>query len=146
MNDGTYEMTTSTQAGPIGMIVWLVMIAIYLYFAFMQYKIAQNCSCKDNAWWSFIPIMNTVLLVKMSGKPMWWFLMLLVPMVNIIAFFVLWVAVAKNCGQSAVWGVMTMIPPISFVAFYILAYKNKPLSYPTGPYQYTQPRTPQQVV
>ena len=139
-------MDPSTGAGPSGYIaafMWVALIAVYLYFAFMQYKMAANKTGNaDMAWFAFIPILNTVLLIKMADKPMWWFLLLLVPIVNVIAFFILWMEAAKACSQSPAWGFLMLIPPLSFVAAFILAYGSRPVVYPDAPSETKRPQTP----
>jgi hypothetical protein len=128
-DDAFAQQSVSAQgAGAIGLFMWVIMIALYVYFAFMQFKIASNKTGNaDIAWFAFIPILNTILLIKMAAKPMWWFILLLVPFINVICFFILWIEVAKICGQSPVWGFLTMIPPISFVSVFILAYGSRPV-------------------
>lgn len=132
--------------GILGAFGWFIALAIIAYFMYMQYRIAHKTGQSDTAWWSFIPILNTLLLVRMAGKPVWWFFLLLVPIVNVVVAFMLWIAVAKNVGQSAFWGVLMMIPPISLVAMYVLAYGSRPHAYPESPpVPPIKPKTPQQV-
>jgi len=145
MYDGGSTVTTTSSPGIFGAIFWLIFIAAYLYFAYMQYKIAIKCGYKESAWWSFIPIMNTILLIKMAGKPIWWFFLLLVPLVNVILFFVLWIAVAKNIGQPAVWGFCVGLPLINFIAIAILAYSGPNRNYAIDPNQTPRQRTLQNV-
>ena len=40
-------------------------------------------------WACIIPIYNLIVLLEIVGKPVWWFLLLLVPCVNIV--FYVWV-------------------------------------------------------
>ena len=69
----------------LGAMFWFIMIGFYLFFSFTVYKIAQKCNCRDEAWWAFIPILSAFLLIKMADKPIWWFFLCLVPIVNIFA-------------------------------------------------------------
>lgn len=124
----------------IGAFGWFVILAIYLYFAFMHYKMAQKSNQCDIAWWAFVPILNTVLLIKMAEKPMWWFLLLLVPLVNVFCFFKLWMDAARAVGQSPVWGFLVLIPVINFVAMFVLAFGGG-ASY-TYPNESVPPTTP----
>jgi len=132
--------------GILGAFGWLIALAIMAYFMYMQYRIAHKTGQSDTAWWSFIPVLNTLLLVRMADKPIWWFFLLLIPIVNVVVAFMLWIAVAKNAGQSAFWGVLMMIPPISLVAMFVLAYGSRPYAYPDSPpAPPTKSKTPQQV-
>lgn len=51
-------------------------------------------------WAAIIPIYNIIVLLEIVGKPLWWFLLLLVPCVNII--FAVWMLnlLSKSFGQS----------------------------------------------
>ena len=121
--DFAYSTEPSGGAMMLGAFGWFVLLAIGIYFAYMMYRIAAvRTGNADIAWWAFIPILNTILLIKMADKPMWWFFLLLVPFVNIIAFFALWISVAQNCGQSPIWGFLVLIPFINLVAIFVLAY------------------------
>lgn len=134
----------SYNGGGIGAVTWLVILAAYLYFAYALFKIAQKTGYSGNAWWAFIPILNTLLLVKMAGRPLYWFLFCLVPFVNIIIFAVLWIDVAKACSQSPVWGFLTILPFINFISIGILAFSAMvpPSQFPPSK---TGPREPQRV-
>ena len=131
-----------------GFMFLLVCFALYFYLAFSQFKMAQKCGHSDSAWWSFIPILNTILIWKMSGKEWYWFVFFLVPIVNVIAFFIVWAEVAKNLGHSAFWGAMVMIPGINFVALYILAFtegENRRFQTPPPSQSFNKPQTPTHV-
>lgn len=125
-----------------GAIGWFIILAVYVYFSFAMFKIAQRTGHEDKAWWAWIPIFNTFLLLKMAGKPNWWFFLLLVPIVNIVCFFILWMETAKACGKPAYWGVLAMLPFIQVVAIGVLAFSSSSGPAPSFP---SQPRQPQKV-
>ena len=118
-----------------GAFLWIFFAAFYLFFAYAQYCIAKKCSHETQAWWGFIPILNVFLLLKCAGREWYWFLFLLVPIVNIVAAVILWVDIAKAVGKHPIWGVLTLIPFINFVAVGVLAFSALPP-------RYTPPRTP----
>lgn len=142
-------MYQQSSGDPVfGLIGFAVIIAFYLYFSFAQYKLAQRLGCYNNAWWSFIPILNSLLLCQMGGKPMWWFLLMLVPLVNIYVFAVLWIEVAKGVGKSGFLGFCTLLPFINIVTIGILAFtggsNNRQSPFPPKSPSQT-PRQPQSV-
>ncbi|MHC4501645.1 MAG: DUF5684 domain-containing protein [Planctomycetota bacterium] len=102
----------------------LIIVGVYLYLAITMAKMARKVGQSNYAWWAYIPILNTVLLCKMAYKPMWWFLLCLVPLVNIVVFAMLWIEVAKGCKQSPVWGVMVLVPFINLIALGLLAFSS----------------------
>lgn len=140
------ESLDPTVVASFGLLFWAVFLGVYLFFAYTQYKIAQKCNCEDSAWWSFIPVMNAFLLLKMAEKPYWWFLLFLVPLVNIFAVFSVWINVAKNAGHSAIWGVLAVIPILNLFAVAQIAFTGKqPVSYNQVPSTPTEHRSPTHV-
>ncbi len=85
--DYAYSSASSTGDTFMTAFGWFVFLALYLYFSFMMYKMAQKTGQADNAWFAFIPILNTVLLVQMAEKPLYWLLFLFIPIVNVFIFF-----------------------------------------------------------
>lgn len=127
-----------------GAVEFLVILAIYFYFTFAQYKIAQKLG-HSSPWWAFIPIINTFQLIQMARKEWYWFLFLFIPVVNVVCFAILWMEVAKYCRMSPVWGIATLVPFINFVSIGLMAFSNAspPSSFP--PPDHTRPREPEQV-
>ncbi len=148
-NYGAYGADSGGVGGTevIGTMSLVIMGLILFYIMFMQYKIAHKTGQSDTAWWAFIPIANTFLLLKMAEKPTHWFLFLLIPIANVFFFFKLWIDVARNCGQSGVWGFLVMIPFLNFLALFVLAMSSRPYEYPEDsfPPPSDRPKQPQQV-
>jgi uncharacterized membrane protein YhaH (DUF805 family) len=114
--------------------------------SYAQFKLAQKVGCSNNAWWSFIPILNSLLLLQMARKPMWWFLLMLVPLVNIVIFAILWIDVAKAVGKSGFLGFCTLVPVVNLVTVGILAFTGSDnREGPFPPKSPSQPRQPQSV-
>ena len=125
----------------VGMLFLLFVATIYLYWSFAQFKLAKKLGCHNNAWWSFIPILQALLLCEMGHKPMWWFLLFLVPVVNIVAGAIVWMNIAKGVGHSAIVGILTLIPPITLVTVGILAFSGSSAPSPMPP-THEKPRQP----
>jgi Family of unknown function (DUF5684) len=56
-------------------------------------------------WASLVPIYNTIVLLEIIGKPVWWFLLLMIPCVNIIIAFIVCIELAKSFGKEAGFGI-----------------------------------------
>ncbi len=48
------------------------------------------------AWEAFVPVYNAVVLMKIINRPVWWVILLFLPVVNLIMFMVLWVEVLRS--------------------------------------------------
>ena len=125
MYEAGYDGGMGSVGAGLGAFFWIILVALYLYFAFTQYKIAHKCGCHDSAWWAWVPIMNTFLLIKMAQKEWWWFVLCLVPIVNIVVFAMLWIQVAKLAGHAPIWGVLVLLPVINFVAIGVMAFTGE---------------------
>jgi len=119
-----YETAYAGDSG--GGFILFVRIALYLYFlyfAYTQYKIAQKVG-HEAAWWAWVPILNFYQQVQMAGKEWYWFLLYLVPLVNIFAFAAIWMGIALNCRKPAAWGIMAIVPFLNLIAWGYLAFSR----------------------
>ena len=98
-----------------------VIIILYLFFAGCLYKIAKRTKT-ENAFLSFIPLGNLYIMTEIAQKPVWWIVLLLIPIVNIIASILVWVKICKRMGRPAWWVVLLLIPVVNFVGFGLLAF------------------------
>ncbi|MDF7822962.1 DUF5684 domain-containing protein [Pontiellaceae bacterium B12227] len=51
-------------------------------------------------WAAIVPIYNTCVLCDIGGKPMWWVLLMFIPIVNIVVSILVVIGVAKNFGRG----------------------------------------------
>ena len=107
MYDPNYSY--SSDAGAIAWTTWFVAIAVYVYFALVQYRIAQKVGLAGQAWWAFVPILNIFLMIKCAGRPLYWFVFMLVPVVNLVVTIMMWMDIAKAVGKPPVWGILTIV-------------------------------------
>jgi hypothetical protein len=89
-----------------------VSIVLYLYFSFCLFIIAKKTGNLDNAILAWLPIINIILLIQIAKKPIWWILLLLVPLVNIIIYVIIWMKIAEARGKPSWLGVLFIIPVI----------------------------------
>ncbi len=98
-------------------------LVIYLYFALCIYKIAQKCNV-EMAWLAWIPIVQVIPLLQAGGKPIWWILILLIPIVNIVIGIIVWMAVAERRGKPSWLGILMIVPLVNFVIPGYLAFTD----------------------
>jgi hypothetical protein len=51
-------------------------------------------------WAAIIPIYNTIVLLQIAGKPVWWFLLFFIPIVNIVIAVMVMIGIAKAFGKG----------------------------------------------
>ncbi len=124
---------------------WASTALTYLYFSYCLYKTARNCGVHHNAWWAFVPFWQLLLTLQLADMPAWHVLIFFVPAVNIVAFAVSSVRIARRCGLSTGWGIMTVIPVLNLLAMFKLAAARPARSFFSLPSEIIQSRTPQNV-
>jgi hypothetical protein len=87
----------------------LVVVAVYVYTALAVQTIAEKTNT-ENPWLAWIPIANIILLLNIAKKPVWWIVLCLIPLVNIIIFIMVWMAVAEARGKPGWVGVLLIVP------------------------------------
>jgi len=107
----------------------LVTLAIVLLMVASMWKVFEKAG--EPGWAAIIPLYNIVVLLKIAGKPAWWFLLYLVPLVNLVVAIIVTVSLAKNFGKSAgfAFGLLLLAP----VFFPVLAWgdsRYQPTSMP----------------
>ena len=56
-------------------------------------------------WASIIPIYNIYVWCKIVGRPWWWILLMLIPLVNFIICIILCIDLAKSFGKGVGFGI-----------------------------------------
>ena len=85
------------------------MLSIVFFLAVAVFIIAGLWKTFEKAgqprWAAIIPIYNLFILMKIAGKPVWWVVLMLIPIVSIIVAILVSIDVAKNFGKSTGFGV-----------------------------------------
>jgi hypothetical protein len=102
---------------------WILTIGGYLYVSYCLYVMAQKTG-EDNAWFAFIPILDLVLLLSIADKPIWWIVLFLIPLVNIVFVVLVWMAVAGRMGKPSWLGLLILIPLVNLGIIGYLAFSN----------------------
>ncbi len=71
-------------------------------------------------WAAIIPIYNAVVLLEIAGKPTWWVILYLVPIVSLVIAIIVSIAVAENFGKSTGFGIGLAF--LGFIFFPILGF------------------------
>src|SRR5947208_8757422 len=98
-------------------------VAVYVYMALDLQTIA-NKTKTENSWLAWIPIANLILMLNIAKKPMWWLILFLVPIVNIVIAIMVWMAVAEARGKPSWWGILTIVPVANLIVPGVLAWST----------------------
>ena len=98
-------------------------IVAYVYVAYSLMTIANKTEVA-NSWMAWVPILNVILMLKVAGKPLWWILLFLIPLVNIIIGIIIWMRIAEARNKPGWWGILLIIPVVNIVVLGLIAFKD----------------------
>jgi hypothetical protein len=116
----TQVATTTTEVNPVPIVI--AGLIGYLIGGFAVYGSFKKAG--EPAWQAFIPIWNTVVMLKIAGKPLWWIVLLIVPVVGLVVMVLAFHGLSTAFGHGAGFTVGLVLLPIVF--YYILSYDSNP--------------------
>ena len=99
------------------LIVWCAVIVFYLA---AMWKVFTKAG--QPGWASIIPIYNMVVLCQIAGKPVWWVLLMLIPVVNIVIAIMVWHGVSTSFGKGVGFTIGLVLLSVIFIP--ILAWSD----------------------
>jgi len=109
--------------GGVMMVVLVIGLAAYVYIALAVQTIA-NKTHTENAWMAWIPIIHYLLMVNIAKKPIWWFILCLIPLVNIVILIIVWMGMAEARGKPSWWGILLIVPLVGIIVPGYLAWAD----------------------
>jgi len=103
---------------------FLLFLAIgYIYMALALMTIAKKTNT-ENGWLAWIPIANIILMLNIAKKPIWWIILFLIPLVNIVIAVMVWMGIAEARQKPSWWGILIIIPVINIIVPGYLAWAD----------------------
>jgi hypothetical protein len=136
------DVAVTTTSVDTGAIFTAVLISSLIGYALAVIPIwAIFVKAGEPGWQALIPIWNTIVLLKIVGKPVWWIVLFLIPIVNIVFLVLTMHALSLSFGHGAGFTVGLIF--LSLIFYYILAfdssryqgaagYAGAPVSYATA--------------
>jgi hypothetical protein len=95
-----------------------LVILLVIYLAVIVFEIAAvwKIFVKANqpGWGAIIPFYNFYLMCKIVGRPGWWLVLLLIPIVNIVISLIVAIDLAKSFSKGSGFGVGLWLVGIVF--------------------------------
>jgi hypothetical protein len=120
------DQASGAQAAVLGAVLLVslvVAIAAYVYFALALKTIAEKTNT-ENPWWAWIPIVQVVLMLNIARKPVWWIVLMFVPIVNIVIALIVWMAIAEARHKPNWWGILMIVPVANLIVPGYLAWSD----------------------
>jgi len=89
----SYNYETMSDSALLALLI-LIVIAIVAYW-----KVYTKAD--QPGWAVIVPIYNYVVLLRIIGRPLWWIILLFIPLVNVVIVLVMLNDLAKSFGQSS---------------------------------------------
>jgi hypothetical protein len=89
--------TNSSPSLVIGLVALVLdVIAFWMIFA----------KAGRPGWAAIIPFYNLYTMCKVAGRPGWWWILFLIPFVNIVVAFIVYIDIAKAFGKGTGFGIL----------------------------------------
>lgn len=112
----------------LGATFWIVWCAVVVFYLAAMWKVFTKAG--QPGWAAIIPIYNAIVLLQIAGKPIWWILLFLIPVVNIVVAVMMWHAVSTNFGKGV--GFTLGLIFLGFIFIPILAWSDAQYLGPSG--------------
>jgi len=122
---GASAQDNHSVAATSGLFVLFLVLAAaaYIYTALAMQTIAEKTNT-ENSWMAWVPIVNIILLLNIAKKPMWWILLLFIPLVNAVVIIMVWMAVAEARNKPSWWGILLIVPLVGMIVPGYLAWSD----------------------
>lgn len=96
---------------------------VYVYISLALMTIASKTNT-PNGWLAWIPIVNIILMLNIAQKPVWWIILLLIPLVNIVIAILVWMGIAEARHKPNWWGILMIVPVVGLIVPGYLAWAD----------------------
>lgn len=99
-------------------IVSLIQLAIFVVIIVGMWKVFVKAG--HPGWASLIPFYNLYILTQIAGRPWWWLLLFLIPLVNIVIAIILSIDIARKFGKGVGFAIGMVF--LGFIFYPILGF------------------------
>ena len=96
----------------VSVIFGILVIAVCVAMIAGMWKVFVKAG--QPGWGCLVPIYNVILLLGMAGKPTWWIVLFLIPLVSLVAAVLVSIEIAKKFGQGTGYGLGLAFLPMFF--------------------------------
>lgn len=109
--DPQFAMEQSHAGSPLPALI--VMGIIGIFFVAVMWKVFTKAG--EPGWAAIVPLYNLYVLLKIAGKPAWWMLLFLVPVVSLVISILVAISIAQRFGKGTGFGLgLAFLGPIFY--------------------------------
>lgn len=97
---------------------FVVQLAFLAFFLWVFWKIFEKAG--KPGWAALIPIYNIIVMLEIVGRPIWWIVLLFIPVVNIVVAFILALDMSRSFGHDLAFALGLFF--VGFIFYPILAF------------------------
>ncbi|EDY15766.1 hypothetical protein CfE428DRAFT_6712 [Chthoniobacter flavus Ellin428] len=106
--DSTTEIHTA-ESSPLSGVIILVLAVLMIAGLWKMFTKAG-----EPGWAAIIPIYNLIVMLKIAGKPLWWIILLIIPIVSLVVGIMVAVSLARAFGKGGGFAVGMIFLPFIF--------------------------------
>ncbi|HQW82595.1 MAG: signal peptidase I [Rhodanobacteraceae bacterium] len=115
--------------GLIGIVMMLVWLAVVIGIIAGIWKVFVKAG--KPGWACLIPIYNIVVLLQIVGRPIWWLVLLLIPIVGFVVAIIISIDMAKSFGKGTGFGIGLAL--LGFIFYPMLGFGDAKYQGPSAP-------------
>ena len=97
---------------------WFIFfLVVQIIHGLGTWKLYEKAGRKS--WEAFIPVYNSIVLMKIINRSTWWTLLLFIPVINLIMFPVIWVETLRSFGKNSTTDTCLGILTFGLYIYYI---------------------------
>jgi hypothetical protein len=100
------------------LLIFIIILAFAIFMLVSYWKVFVKAG--QPGWGVLIPFYNIYLLLQIAGRPGWWLILYLIPLVNIVIGIIVAIDIAKNFGKDTAFGLGLAF--LGFIFYPILAF------------------------
>ncbi len=113
MEEMDFQGMDNGAAGALGGVVLVIYLAVFVLIIAGMWKIFTKAG--KPGWAAIIPIYNLVVLLEVTGKPVWWIILFLIPIVNFIMVIIVYHQLSLSFGQGVGTTIGLIFLPFIFI-------------------------------
>jgi hypothetical protein len=104
---GGLALQSDSAVAVVALIIELALIVLFVAAYWIVFQKAGQ-----PGWAAIVPIYNTIVLLRIAGRPWWWLFLMMIPLVNLIILIILTLDIATAFGKSLLFaiGMMVLFP------------------------------------
>ena len=110
--DPSYGQSSGGGGGIAAIIILVIELAIMILVVASIWKIFVKAG--KPGWAAIVPIYNIIVLLQIVNKPVWWIILFLIPLVNMIVAILVYVALAQAFGKGVGFAIGLLLLGIVF--------------------------------